>query len=42
MCTYARSYGPELVCIVWKYECVYVHIDVLALVKGLAYGYVIN
>jgi len=42
-CTYnARSYGLELVCIVWKYECDYVRIDVIALINGLAYEYVIN
>jgi len=42
-CRYnARSYGLELVCIVCKYECDYVRIDVIALINGLAYEYVIN
>ena len=38
----AQSYGLELVSIVWKYECDYVRIDVIALVNGLAYEYVLN
>jgi len=37
-----QSYGLELVGILWKYECDYVRIDVIALIKGLAYEYVIN
>ena len=37
-----QSYGLELVGIVWNYEYDYVWIDVIALVKGLAYEYVIN
>ena len=31
-----QSYRLELVGIVWRYECDYVWIDVIALVKGLA------
>jgi len=37
-----QSYGLELVGNVWKYERDYVGIDVISLVKGLAYEYVIN
>jgi len=38
----ASSYGLKLVCIICKYECDYVWIDVIALVNELAYDYVMN
>ena len=37
-----QSYGLELVRMLWKYECDYVLIDVITLVNGLAYEYVLS
>ena len=42
VCTNAYNYGLKLVCIVCKYECDHVLIDVTALVNGFAYDYVMN